>query len=65
MQQKIPRKDIKPFDVALDKGQPVQILFKRHWSDGEVCEAWHPTQRNTPKGNFSIYSASRGPFRRP
>ena len=50
--QSINRKDIKPFDVALEKGQWVKILFNRRWSDGEVCEAWSSSEKKIPKGNF-------------
>lgn len=51
-QQRVDRKDIKPLDVALEKGQSVKILFNRHWSDGEVCEAWRPLEKKILKGDF-------------
>lgn len=51
-QQRVACKDIKPLDVTLEKGQPVKMLFNRHWSNGEVCEEWCPLKKETPRGNF-------------
>ena len=50
-QQRIKRKNIKPLDGPLTKGQRVNILFDRRWSDGEVCEAW-PKETQSLGGNF-------------
>lgn len=51
-EQRVFRKDIKPLGVELEKGQRVKILFNRHWSDGEVCEAWRPSQKKIHTGNL-------------
>lgn len=45
------RKNIKPLDGPLKKGQRVNILFDQWWSDGEVCEAW-PKEKQSLGGNF-------------
>ena len=45
------RKNIKPLDGPLKKGQRVSILFDWQWSGGEVCEAW-PKAKQSLGGNF-------------
>lgn len=51
-EQRVNRKNVKPLDAALEKGQSVKILFNRRWFDGEVCEAWCPASKGEmPKGN--------------
>ena len=50
-QQRVKRKNIKPVDGPLKKGQRVSILFDQQWSDGQVCEAW-PKEKQSVRGKF-------------
>lgn len=53
-QQRVSRKDIKPLDAALAKGEQVKVLFNRRWFDAEVCEAWRPLQKKKAQGKVNM-----------
>lgn len=53
-QQRVSRKDIKPLDATLAKGEQVKVLFNRRWFDAEVCEAWRPPEKKKAQGKVTM-----------
>ena len=53
-QQRVSRKDIKPLDATLLKGQQVKVLFTKCSFDAEVCEAWRPLEKKKTQSKVHV-----------